>query len=100
MARPLVTYEDCREHFERALESPRGIILRFATPSQAVTHRKRLHELRAALRRQNAQMYPSSNPLHNTCEFDRLVCQIRKDEPTVIRIVPFTSAQPSEIEEL
>ena len=100
MPRPLATYEDCRRHFEQALESQRGIILRFATSTQAVTHRKRLHELRAALRRQSAQMHPSSSPLHGTCEFDTLVCQIPKDEPNIIRIVPFAAAQPSEIEEL
>lgn len=71
MASP-VTYADCREWLDAALESDRGIIITCNTHGEAVNLNQRLHRFRRMDRDSNRNTYPPEHPLHRSSIYDGL----------------------------
>ena len=63
-------YEKELRWFEQAVSSPRGIKITCADDGTAINTRMRLNKLRAAIRRQNASVYPPDHELHGVSPFD------------------------------
>ena len=74
-----MAYKDCYDAMERALESSKGIRMRFPDEGKATYYRMRCHNARAIRRAENAKTYERGHPMHGTSIFDILVLQIRYD---------------------
>lgn len=99
--KPISSYKDCEEHYERALESPKGIEIKFEQRWQATRYRARLHKYRVLLRAQNEEVYPFDHPMHGSTPYENLIASIPKDEPPRIRLAPeyFGAMKVTEIKE-
>lgn len=96
-----LAYYDCYEILDKAIDSPRGIRLRFATEGAARHFRTRLHKARQINRLDNAETYDPSHALHGRSEYDPLTVKLRPNgEGWVLEIEPLnTSMEIEEIEE-
>jgi hypothetical protein len=70
------------EVWQQALEAPRGIRVRTASP---LDFRARMYHARAADRRANAKIYPPDHLMHSKSYFDALAIKLEAD---AVRIVP------------
>ena len=87
-------YEKELRWFEQAVSSPKGISITCADAGMAVNTRMRMNKFRAAIRRQNANIYPPGHPLHGASPFDNFVISL--DGPKII----LTKKQAAVVEEL
>ena len=73
----LLSYQDCLDVFERAVETPEGIRVRFSSSDDATHFRMRLHQCRRLQREQNAETYEEGHPMCGKSLFDGLTCTLR-----------------------
>ena len=67
-----LAYEDVTEAMNRALESERGIRIKFNVKGHAINFVQRANYRRKLARRESAEMYAKDHPMHGKTEFDRL----------------------------
>jgi hypothetical protein len=91
-----LAFEDIRAALDRALASPRGIIVKVESPGVAINFVTRANYFRRQDQTANSKIYPDGHPHKNGSVWDNL--QIRADGPTV-RIIKSERAL-LEIEEL
>lgn len=86
-------FEDCRQVFEQAMATPRGIRLTLASTGAATGLIGRLNTYRKMDRETNKSIYPPDDPMHGTSDFDRYIIRKQGTE-VVIELrelnVPFT----------
>lgn len=63
-------FEDCYALFNRAIESPKGIEVRFPTYGAAMHYRTRLHWSRTLTRRRSMEIYQPGDPDYGISAFD------------------------------
>lgn len=101
LSNSILSYEDVRAHFDRALSSEKGLILRFKSPGQAIHFRQRGYKFRVLDRIRNTELYPDGDPMHGCSPYDILRIDIVKGESVAhIRKMTAedTSIEVSEIE--
>jgi hypothetical protein len=68
---PLAT-GDVREVLMQALESEKGLQLTFATPTAAITFRRRAYAFRDVDRKRSKDIYEKGHPMFGVSDFDGL----------------------------
>jgi hypothetical protein len=71
-----LAFEDMKELFERAMQSPKGISVTCRSRRQAMNTRSRLNYLRQKDREANKEIYPTEHPLWGNSAWDRFVLRI------------------------
>lgn len=79
-------YDDVRQHFDRALEHPRGIALTCETRGRAINLRQRMCKLRSLVKEQNSEIYDVGDPQRSTTPWDLLKLTV---EDNRLLIEPF-----------
>jgi hypothetical protein len=75
-----MSYTDCYDIFEKAMEDPAGIRIPFDTEAAAKHYRMRMHNARAVDRRENIQTYDKGHPMHGQSSYDILTLTIKIGE--------------------
>ena len=78
-----LSYGDAYDALDRAKDDAKGIRLRFDDFAAAATFRSRLHYARQVDRRDNIEIYDSSDPLHGRSVYDPLVVRIKQDSESL-----------------
>lgn len=96
-----LSFTDCYDILDRALESERGVRITCEDEGQARHLRTRLHSARQIHRRDNAETYPLGDPRHGSSEYDVLTVKLRANGKGVFLLVEkvSTGMQIEEIEE-
>lgn len=71
-----LAFDDCKETFEQALESPRGIRVIYESRSRAINERSRFNYCRKLNRAANKDIYPEDHYMHGRSPYDTLVLRI------------------------
>lgn len=72
-----LTYQDCYDVLDKALDDPIGVRVKVATDGDAANFRVRLHTARRIDREENATMYGPDHPMYGKSVYDPLVIKIR-----------------------
>lgn len=76
-----LSYSDCYDLLDRALEEDRGICVTLPSRSAANYLRMRIHHARTIDREENRKTYPDPDaPLHGRSSYDILVLRIEGDD--------------------
>ena len=79
-----LSYSDCFELLDRAIEEPRGIRLEVVDSNKAGYLRMRIHQARQIDRVENKKIYPDAEHyLHGRSVYDILVCRIEEGPDSV-----------------
>ena len=73
-----LSFDDVRSTLQRALDTPKGIRIKFPTAGAAITFRQRCNHFRQADRKANRGTYAPDHPLHSASAYDELVLTIPK----------------------
>ena len=92
-------YQDCEEHFARALAAPRGIAITVSESGRAIQLMQKLNHYRERLRKESKKVYPSDHPQHNSSIYDKLQVTKDSENPCRVLIKPYVIAVES-VEEL
>lgn len=98
----LFAYNDVRDAFERALQSPHGIKITYSSYSQAIHERSRFNQFRKLHRAETLDIYDEGHPLRGKSVYEALNLRIpRRSEPdsNILYIEPRTIAN-MQIEDL
>lgn len=80
LSHSLLSYQDCLEAMDRAMDDPQGGRVRFSTQNAALTFRARCHQARMITRQKNKKIYEDpTHPQHGACIYDELVLRLRRD---------------------
>jgi hypothetical protein len=72
MERSHLAYEDVKAALERAMESPRGVLIRFATKGKATNFVARANYYRRQDRKENFKTFPEGHPFKFASAWDIL----------------------------
>lgn len=75
-----MSYIDCFEVWDRALEDPKGIRVPFETREAAKHFQMRMHNARAVDRRENRSIYEKGHQMHGQSTYDPYQVIIREGE--------------------
>lgn len=79
LSHSLLSYQDCTEAMDLAMDDPRGGRVRFRDLPSAQHFRARCHQARMIIRNQNKKIYDSpDHPLHGSCTYDVLVLRLKR----------------------
>lgn len=78
-----LSYTDCFELLDKALEEEEGIRIRVKDFGDARNLQMRIHKARVIERGENAATYPEGAPLHGRSVYDELKVQIRNINNTI-----------------
>lgn len=71
---------DCFNVYDKALQDPKGVRVRFGTEQAATYFRMRMHHARQLDRTANSVIYADPvHPMHGKSPFDVLSCRLRTD---------------------
>lgn len=91
LSKNIAEYEDCREHLDRAISSPKGIRITLPTAGQAVHMRQRLYKLRQLEKLRSVELYDVGDDRRNKTPYDNLAIavvdncvEVRFAEPIVV----------------
>ncbi|SRR5260221_7474857 len=73
----LLSYQDCTELLDRAIEDDNGIRWEVPDYGQAMHQQSRLHYCRKLHRLENARIYDDTHHLYNRSVYDAIVVRIR-----------------------
>lgn len=76
-----LSYSDCFELMDRALEDPRGVRVKFPDEGGANYFRLRLHSARKIDRQDNCEIYPKDHPMYGQSPYDQLIARKRYEAP-------------------
>lgn len=74
-----LSFDDCFSLFDRVLEEPEGIRVKFPTFGAANYFRMRMHQARSLDREDNRLAYDKGDPLYARSIYDRIKGTIEKD---------------------
>src|SRR5262249_5762169 len=104
LSNSLMSYQDCLEAMDQAMEDPKGGRVRFDTQSAALAFHARCHQARKLDREKNCLVYEDpAHPQHNSSAYDILVLREKTDgenwyiyleklDPTSIEVEPLSEA--------
>lgn len=77
----IMGYADIRKVLDRALETEKGVQLRFPDEQAAMTFKGRVHSVRYLDRKENKKIYGLDDPMHGRSVYDGLMTKtgIKKD---------------------
>lgn len=78
---------DCFEVFDKALEAPKGIRVRFPDIGAAKNYQMKLMRARAQNREDNLGIYPQGHPLHGRSPYDRLQVSFDYDNGDALLVI-------------
>jgi hypothetical protein len=81
----ITSYVDIRGALDKALESEKGVRLRFPDAKAAMTFKGRVHSLRFLDRKENKKIYPPDDPMHGRSVYDPLM--VKTEDPVTVAIV-------------
>lgn len=81
----ITSYPDIRAALDKALESEKGVRLRFPDAKAAMTFKGRVHSLRYLDRRENRKIYPLGDPMHGHSVYDPLM--VKSEDANTVAIV-------------
>ena len=81
----ITSYVDIRSALDKALESEKGVRLRFPDHKAAMTFKGRVHQLRFLDRKENRKVYPEGDPMHGRSAYDPLM--VKTEDPCTVAIV-------------
>lgn len=98
----ITAYEDMRTVSERAINSERGIRMKFPSRGAAVHFRQRLYKFRTLDREASKRVYDKGENAWGTSPYDGLFCTIseKDEEGNYFVLIQKRSAGAMEIEEL
>lgn len=96
VSRSILSYPDCREAFERASKSAKGIRLSFQTKGEARRFAQRCHIFRVLDRKDSEKLYMPDHSMHGHSPYDPLIVLWREKVVEISR----WSLDDSIIEEL
>ena len=73
-----LTFSDCFDLLERAINDPKGVRIKFKTYEDAFTFRLRIHKARQLDRGENRDIYEEGHKLYGHSVYDQISCKIRK----------------------
>jgi len=97
-----LAFDDIREAFDRAVNSPKGIRISCESYGAAVVLRSRFNYYRKMDREENKRTYPPDHQMWNRSAYDRLILRIPSkgsEEETTLYIEPRSVADMN-IEEI
>ena len=97
-----LSFDDIREAFERAINSPKGISIECKDRGAAVVLRSRFNYLRTLDRQENMKTYTAEHPMWNRSVYDRFVLSIppKGDPQEHVLFIRPRSAEDLDIKEL
>lgn len=82
-----LAFKDCYELYEKALDDPKGIKVKFPTHDDAWHFRHRLHHARILDRRDNKRVFDEDHPMHGLSEYDKITIRVtRTDDGAWLRM--------------
>jgi hypothetical protein len=90
LSKSLLSYKDCRDLCERAMQAPKGIKVRPGEAMSAKTLRTRLYHFRKMERDYNRRIYQPGDPLYDQCTYDELMFKLDDHDPTTLWILNTT----------
>jgi len=69
----ITSYPDIRAALDKALESAKGVRLRFSDEKAAMTFKGRVHSLRYLDRKENTKIYSDKDPMYGRSAYDPLM---------------------------
>lgn len=81
----ITSYLDIRAALDRALESEKGVRLRFTDEKAAITFKGRWHTLRYLDRKENKKIYPEDHPLWGRSVYDVLMS--KTEDPCTVALI-------------
>lgn len=100
LSKSLDAYIDCDKHFNKAIESERGIVIECGDPGQAVRLRTRLNFYRSLVRKQNLRVYPEDHPMHGSTMWEGITCRIDPAAPNELMLIKGSIEQTVKVREL
>lgn len=87
-----LSYLDCFDLLERAMDDEVGVRVKFTTPEEAINYRMRIHKARSIDREDNKSIKRPDDPLYGRSEYDQLVCRIEHlpDGPSYLYVAKRT----------
>lgn len=95
-----LSYEDCRDAMNQALDDDKGIRIKVGDIDAATFFRMRLHQARKLDREKNKSVYDRDHPMHGVSEYDRLIIKLRTQNDSVYVYIEQTGAINGEVESL
>jgi len=101
-----LSYKDCYDAMERALEDTKGIRLRVNRVQDAYHLRMRLNQARAINRRENRRTYDPEHHLYGRSIYDRLMFKIKErsakngDQKVYVYLERIGDLRPDQVEAL
>lgn len=81
----ITSYPDIRSALDRALESAKGVRLKFPDQKAAMTFRGRVHSLRFLDRKENKKIYAEDHPMYGRSVYDPLM--VKTEDATTVAII-------------
>ena len=86
MSKSYLSYDDCRDALERALQSKKGIRLEFTKKSQAFRFVSRACHFRVMDRKESLRLYDENHDMYGRSPYDKLI--ITRPSETIVEITP------------
>jgi len=93
----ITSYVDIRAALDKALESQKGVRLRFPDAKAAMTFKGRVHSLRFLDRKENKKIYNETDPMYGRSVYDPLM--VKTEDPKTVIIIKLDGVQ-FDLEEL
>lgn len=93
-----LSYLDCFEIFDRAIDDPQGLRIRLDSINDATFLRMRMHTARKLDRKRNEEIYEPGEPMHGCSVYDKLILRIRQHPDGAYLYVQQISIHLGEIE--
>ncbi len=87
----ITSYPDIRAALDKALESAKGVRLRFPDAKAAMTFRGRVHSMRWLDRKENCKIYQETDPMYGRSVYDPLM--VKKVDATTVAIIKLESVE-------
>jgi hypothetical protein len=81
----ITSYPDIRSALDRALESAKGVRLRFPDEKAAMTFKGRVHSFRFKDRRENCKIYGRDDPMYERSVYDPLM--VKTEDACTVAII-------------
>lgn len=74
-----ISYNDCFDHWDKAVADAIGIRIRFATEQEAWSYNLRLNKARRIDRDENQKTYSTDHPMHTQSVYDEFAVRKRQE---------------------
>jgi hypothetical protein len=98
----ILAFDDIRQVFDRALQTPRGLKIPCPSRGKAINLRSRFNYFRKIDRDESLKIYPTDHPMFGRSSYDKLALRVPEKghpEENILFIEPH-SAESYKIEEI